>query len=221
VTCVYSTHATNLGPLSRPYQCTASEQPVRGLVAVDHVVGGHAAGKTSDDVKVLNVKSIKSDRIPVGFEKHFRNVEGVFAFSSDKTELLKADLAGFPKLRYLDISWNRIVNLPSDVFEDNLQLEWIDLSDNRLKLVGLDLLNYNTKLHYANFGNNRCIDELARDKTDIERTLKKNLVRNCQPFGESYTGTTFSPNRQIPSVTPSYEDVTTTTAKGFFKKFFG
>ncbi|KAG5668137.1 hypothetical protein PVAND_016089 [Polypedilum vanderplanki] len=234
VKCDFSIHHTNLGPLLHPYQCTASVEPSRAAVTVDNVVGGHQERKTDDDVILINIKSIKSSRIPPGFDIYFRNVEGIFAFSSDKTELLKEDLMNFPKLRYLDMSTNRLRNLPSDVFEDNLQMEWIDLSENRIKYVGLDILEPLKKLHYANFGSNICIDELARDKSDIERTLKKNLVRNCQPFGQEYTGTTYSPYKKVQkdlnqmkfatdasAVTTTTTPETTTAAKGFFQKIFG
>jgi hypothetical protein len=190
-------------------------------VSVDNVSGTHTASKSNDDVKVVNIQAIKCAQIPSGFEKFFKNLEGIFAFSSEKTILVKNDLKSFQNLKYLDISWNRIENLPSDVFEDNLQMEWIDLSDNRLKLIGLDILNPLKKLHYANFGSNRCIDSLARDKTDIERSLKKLLVLNCQPFNEEYTGTTPGIGGKTSIVTEPNVNVETTTKKGFFKNLFG
>ncbi|CAG9810103.1 unnamed protein product [Chironomus riparius] len=222
--CDYGTHVGTMGPLSRPYRCTIAEQPVRGDVVIDNVIGKHEAGKTNTDVAVANVKNIKSDRIPSGLAGFFPNVEGIFAFASLKTILLNEDLRSFPKLKYIDISQNRITSLPSDVFEDNPQMEWIDISDNRIKLVGLDILKNLKKLHYANFGTNYCIDELARDKTDIERTLKPRLVSMCQSHDVPYFGTTISPGGKI-RTTSSYvidaSEDTTTVKPGFWKKIFG
>lgn len=210
-----------MGPLSRPYLCTVAEQPVRGLVSIDNVIGKHEGSKSNDDVAVVSVKNINCDRLPSGLEKYFRNLQGIFAFSSQKKELLRDDLERFPKLKYLDISMNYIQKLPSDVFEGNPQIEWIDISDNRLKLVGLDVLNGLRKLHYANFQQNLCIDELANDRTDLERTLKKRLVLMCQPVGGQYTGTTESPDGRPRVTTPSSSEEDETTKKGFWKKIFG
>lgn len=218
--CQYSVHLTNFGPLSRPYLCTVSDQPVRGLVSVENVIGKHESGKTNDDVKVLSVKAIKCSKIPSGFEKYFKNLEGIFAYSSEKTILVNEDLAPFPKLKYLDISLNRITHLPTDVFEDNPLMEWIDISDNRLKLVGLDIFKPLKKLHFANFERNYCIDERARDKSEIERIFIKRLELKCQ-FGESYTGTTPSPDGRVKSTTPYDVEEEETTKKGFWKKIFG
>jgi hypothetical protein len=219
---------TNLGPLTRPYQCKASDQSVTGdQVSVDRVVGNHVEGKSDNDVKVVNIQSIKSKRIPAGFANSFGNVEGIFAFSSEKNVLLGEDLAPFSKLKYFDISFNWITHLPSDAFAGNPQLEWIDFSQNRLKLVGLNILDSLNSLHYANFGDNICINELGRDKTDIVRNIKRLLKRNCQPFDQVYTGTTPSSIRSYPNLYPSLPptpipDVTTTTTQaGFFKKIFG
>lgn len=223
--CQYSIHATNYGPLSRPYQCKASDQPVTGHVNVDSVNGAHQSVKTNDDVKVINVQSIKCARIPSGFENHFKNIEGIFAFSSEKTILLGDDLHLFPKLKYFDISFNRITHLPSDVFQYNPLMEWIDFSDNRIKLVGLNILDPLPNLHYANFATNICINELGRDKTDISRNIKRLLKLNCQPFDESYTGTTPS-NGAYSSLYPTLPgtalpDFTTTTEKSFWRKLIG
>lgn len=227
VNCQFVVHMTNLGPLQRPYQCKASDQPVTDHVSVDRVVGSHATGKSDNDVRVVNIQSIKSKRIPSGFENSFKNIEGIFAFSSEKTILLGEDLFPFSKLKYFDISFNRITHLPSDVFAGNPQLEWVDISENRLKLVGLNILDSLNSLHYANFADNICINELGRDKTDITRNIKRLLKLNCQPFGESYTGTTPSSIKSFPTLypalppTPIPEATTTTTQAGFFKKIFG
>lgn len=225
--CQYSVHTTNYGPLMRPYQCKAVNQPVTGLVNIESVSGNHESGKSNDDVKVLNIQAIKSAQIPSGFENSFKNLEGLFAFSSEKTILTSDDLKPFTKLKYFDISFNRLVNLPSDLFESNPQLEWIDFSDNRLKLIGLNILDSLTKLHYANFATNICINEHGNDKTDIERNIKRLLRRNCQPFEGPYYGTTpRSANKLYPTLPVTPVETTTqaveeTTKKGFFKKIFG
>lgn len=227
VNCQYGVHATNYGPLTRPYQCKASDQPVTGHVIVESVQGGHQSGKNNDDVRVVNIQSIKCARIPSDFYKHFKNIEGIFAFSSEKTILFGEDLKPFYKLKYLDISFNRITHLPSDAFEGNPLMEWIDFSDNKLKLVGLNILDPIPNLHYANFATNICINELGRDKTDISRNIQRLLKRNCQPFEDSYTGTTISTNKAYPTLyptlpsTPFPELTTTTTQKSFWSKLIG
>lgn len=211
----------------RPYQCKAVNQPVTGRVNVERVFGTHESNKNDDDVKILNIQAIKCSQIPSGFENSFRNLEGIFAFSSEKKILLAEDLRPFPKLKYFDISWNRIENLPSDLFAATPELEWIDFSDNRLKLIGLNLLDSLSKLHYANFATNICINELGRDKTDIERNIKRLLRLNCQPFDGNYYGTTET-NKLYPTLpstpyetTIETQNVEETTKKGFFKRIFG
>lgn len=227
VNCQFVVHLTNLGPLQRPYQCKASDQPVTDHINIDRVVGNHVAGKFDNDVSVINIQSIKSKRIPSGFANTFQHIEGIFAFSSEKVILQAEDLRPFPKLKYFDISWNRLTQLPSDLFDGNSQLEWIDFSENKFKLVGLNILDSLNNLHYANFGDNICINELGRDKTDINRNIKRLLKLNCQPFGESYTGTTPSSIKSYPTLYPTLpptpiSEITTTTKKpGFFEKIFG
>lgn len=87
------------------------------------------------------------------------------------TTLVKDDLSSFPKLRYVDFSMNRLVTLPSNLFEGNPEIEWIDFSDNRLQNIGVRLLDPLTKLNYADFQSNRCVDYRAWDKTNFKELM--------------------------------------------------
>lgn len=176
VSCDFSeARGTTHGPLKKPYQCKAKSLSVSGHQKVEKVSGGHERGKTNDDVKLINLKEISTERLPGDFQKHFKNLEGIFAFSMGLTKLVKEDLSSYPKLTYVDFSSNKIVTLPSNLFEGNLKLEWIDFSSNYLQQIGVKLLDPLTKLNYADFESNRCIDYRAWDKTNIERELKKEL----------------------------------------------
>lgn len=155
------------GPLKSPYQCRARDQQVQGYGSVDSVVGTHQAGKVDDDVKLINIKKIKCDRLPKNFNKYFPDLEGIFAFSTGMKTLVKDDLKVFPKLKYLDAGFNKIDTLPSNLFEGNPELEWIDFSDNWLRNIGVNLLTPLTKLNYADFQSNRCVDKRAWDKTNL------------------------------------------------------
>lgn len=127
---------------------------------------------------MISIKQIKCDRIPKNFQKYFKNLEGIFAFSTGIKTLVKADLDAFPKLKYLDVGFNNLATLPSNLFENNPNLEWIDFSDNKLRNIGVNLLNPLTKLNYADFQSNRCVDKKAQDKTNV-RELQLAL-RNVQ-----------------------------------------
>lgn len=163
------------GPLKSPYQCKAKSLTLSGHEKVEKVIGVQQAGKTNDDVKLIHIKEIKSERIPSEFQKHFKNLEGIFAVSMGLKTLVKDDLSSYPKLKYVDFSSNRLIKLPSNLFEGNLDLEWIDFSSNYLNQIGVKLLDSLTKLNYADFESNRCVDFRAWDKTNIERELKKEL----------------------------------------------
>lgn len=176
VNCDFSeAKGTTHGPLKKPYQCKAKSLTLSSQEKVDKVNGGHQRGKTNDDVKMINIKEISSDRMPLDFQKHFKNLEGIFAFSMGLTKLMKEDLNAYSKLKYVDFSSNKIVTLPSNLFDGNHDLEWIDFSSNYLQQIGVKLLDPLTKLNYADFESNRCIDFRAWDKTNIERELKKEL----------------------------------------------
>lgn len=165
----YVTSTETFGPLKKPYQCAAKDLNVLGQpqATVDKVSGAHAAGKTSNDTKLISIKKIKSDRIPKNIHKFFEQLEGIFAFSTGMKTLLKEDLDVFPKLRYLDAGFNQLTTLNSNTFEGNPDMEWIDFSDNKLNNIGVNLLTHLSKLDYADFQSNRCVDKKAQDKTNL------------------------------------------------------
>ena len=168
VTCeFYVTARETFGPLQKPYQCAAKDLNVAGHVTVDKIAGTHLTGKTHNDTKLISIKKIKCERLPKNFNKFFPDLEGIFAFSTGIKTLLKEDLEVFPKLRYLDMGFNKIDTLNSNLFENNPDLEWIDFSDNWLRRIGVNLLNSLTKLNYADFQSNRCVDKRAWDKNNL------------------------------------------------------
>lgn len=174
----YVTSKETFGPLQKPYQCAAKDLNLVGHATVDKAAGTHVAGKTSNDVKLISMKKIKCERLPKNFDKVFANIEGIFAFSTGIKTLVKADMEVFPKLKYLDMGFNKIDTLPSNTFENNPDLEWIDFSDNWLRNIGVNLLTPLSKLNYADFQSNRCVDKRAWDKTNL-RELSLAL-RNIQ-----------------------------------------
>lgn len=174
----YVTSTETFGPLKSPYQCKAKTQNVQGLGSVDDVIGAHKAGKTNADTKLISIKQIKCDRLPKNFNKYFTNLEGIFAFSTGIKTVEKEDLSPFTKLRYIDMAFNNLNTLPSNLFEGNPDLEWIDFSDNKLRNIGVNLLESIPKLNYADFQSNRCVDFRAWDKNNL-RELQLAL-RNIQ-----------------------------------------
>lgn len=168
VTCEFKATSTEtFGPLQKPYQCAAKDLNVVGHATVDKIAGNHLTGRSHNDTKLINIKKIKCERIPKNFDKFFPDLEGIFAFSTGMKTLLKEDLDVFPKLRYLDVGFNKIEQLNSNLFENNPELEWIDFSDNWLRRIGVNLMNPLTKLNYADFQSNRCVDKRAWDKNNL------------------------------------------------------
>lgn len=169
VTCeFYVTNRETFGPLNKPYQCKAKDlNTVGSFATVDKVSGTHVASKTADDVKLISIKAIKCDRLPRDFHKFFKNLEGIFAFSTGLKTVVKEDLESFTKLRYLDMAFNQLKTLASNLFEANPDLEWIDFSDNKLQSIGVNLLTPLTNLNYADFQSNFCVDKRAWDKNNI------------------------------------------------------
>lgn len=163
----YVTGRETFGPLKNPYQCAAKDQKVSGHGSVDKVLGTHVASKNDTDTKLISLKKIKTERLPKNFHKFFPNLEGIFAFSMGLKTVVKDDLKDFPKLRYLDMGFNRLDTLPSNLFDNNLELEWIDFSDNLLRNIGVKLLDTLPKLDFANFEGNRCVDRRAQNKNNL------------------------------------------------------
>lgn len=94
-------------------------------------------------------------------------------------ELIKEDLAQFPRLKELWLYDNNLRSLPGDLFEGNPDILFINFIDNKPTNVGVRILTPLKELNQAYFDMNTCINQRADTKSDIS-SLVAALEANCQ-----------------------------------------
>lgn len=144
-------------------------------------------GKYFNDFYGSNKKMIEFSSQIVKFipqlEKFFPNVEGLAIYNSKLQEVHQKDLAQLPKLKQLYLNYNELSSLPSDLFEQNLELLYIDFDGNRLKHIGKNLITHLNKLNEAWFSNNICIDKYASVQSKLSE-LSAAFIEKCSDFSQ-------------------------------------
>ena len=64
------------------------------------------------------------------------------------------------KLRYIDLSWNQIEELPNGIFIHNLEMEEIHLRHDKIKILGTEIFDDLKKLNLVDLRRNICLDKL-------------------------------------------------------------
>lgn len=139
---------------------------------IDSVDGSHDGNKTNDDVKGLNIFSIKKVKFfPKNVEKFFKNLIGIQIWSSQLDEIKQSDLKSWPLLKYLFLSQNNIKFLEKDLFRYNNELKTIWLSGNQISYIDPDVFDSLKNLQSLRIDGNKC-------KTSFERTTTKSIVQS-------------------------------------------
>ena len=87
------------------------------------------------------------------------------------------------KLRYLDLSDNKIVDLPKNIFSSLESLETLQLTDNQLTVIHSDSFGTLNRLEWINLNNNNvyAIDEKLIDNTNLSwLDMEKNNCSNVR-----------------------------------------
>ena len=82
------------------------------------------------------------------------------------------------KLKFINLGYNQIEELPNDLFKNNVNLEKIYLYGNKLKFIGSTLFDGLTKLNHVYLWNNVCINKEYTESTTITQ-MKKDIKAQC------------------------------------------
>jgi len=101
------------------------------------------------------------------------------------TEIHKEELAYYPHLKRLYLSFNELEVIESNLFINNPKLELIYIGVNKIHTVYPNVFDGLTNLVSLRFQNNSCYDGLV-DHNRIE-TVKfaQNIYKNCAPSSAS------------------------------------
>lgn len=125
------------------------------------------------------VDSPKLEFIPSGIEDFFPNLEEFVVSETGLAAVHVDDLKKFPKLKRLDLSYNQLTALTSNLFEFNKNLEEIDLRGNNLTYIGSDLYINLPNLKQMDLTDNACINALAENSIEL-RKLADKISDSCQ-----------------------------------------
>jgi Leucine-rich repeat (LRR) protein len=133
-------------------------------------------------VVALGIYNQTANFVAQNFGSVFPKLVRFSVYKSMLKEIHKKDLAQFPKLKDLQLSENEIEVLPSNLFEGNLGILSINLSFNRITNVGSDLLTPLKQLQKSDFNHNLCINQAADSPSTI-LAIAEYLKMNCAPPG--------------------------------------
>lgn len=130
----------------------------------DEIVGvsnKHLKQKSTTDVEQIKFKPFQNiETVPSGLEYFYPNLM-IFRIPYCNLERITSNDLRYPKLKYLQLSYNKLTSLDSDLFRNNPLLEFIGLDSNKLTNIGFYILEpmNHLKLIYAAY--NACIHETA------------------------------------------------------------
>lgn len=157
--------------------------PGGNLTHVLDITGNHTNGKTNADVKCFHLFSghLQFNRIPMGIERFFSNLNGIRWSEGNLTSLNANDLKPFPGLEEIRFSNNKLISLDADLLIHTPKLRWIFFENILLENAGYGVLDSMYNLTNAYFGGNPCINMNAVMPEAIQ-ILKQNLKDQCPPL---------------------------------------
>lgn len=123
--------------------------------------------------------------------KYAPNLTRLMILSSKLTRIDEWDLKGFDKLKMLDLDYNNIEELPSDLFTHTPNLEHISIAENNIKAIGEGILEPLRNLKTFDLSNNPSINVyyntlLLTNSIDAYVTLAglKEAIKRCKSVWE-------------------------------------
>lgn len=144
--------------------------------------GQHLPDRSNEDVRGIALANCKISGFPRELSTIFPNLDHV-AVNGGLRGISKEDLAGFDKLKFLDLQGCEIAQLPSDLFENSPNLEVVYFSHNKIATIGGALLDPLRSLKYIDMRGNVNINAVYDvDKTgELSLDEMKQLVSACRP----------------------------------------
>lgn len=185
---------SNFDAIGNLYVCYASIMCAENRATVIEVRGNHSGEKNNTDVKGFWMSVHNSlTTIPDGLEIFFANLEIFYWSNGSISTIDSSTFKPFPNLSIINLDYNKLVSLDSDLFQHTRKLRGIYFRKNLIENVGYGLLIGLTNLTTADFSLNSCINAFANTPEGIQE-IKLQMNNHCQPVTTTAISTTPEPN---------------------------
>lgn len=169
------------------YKCTVTSINITEPSKVASWKGKHLENKSNENVTWLSISNQNVKFVPENLLTTFLNTTQLTLQNCGLISVKRSDLAGLEKLTTLDLSRNKLVMLPDDLFRDMKNIENIHFNNNQIRFLSSMLLKpLEKKLLIADFKTNVKIDECFNKKTAGQDDLQKFMATidgSCSPPG--------------------------------------
>lgn len=150
--------------------------------SISNVTGAHKYDKNLQDVRAVYIKSKVVKYFPKNLQVYFKDLEVIGIWFGRIKQISQGDLEPFRKLKNLDLHYNDIEVLETDLFKSNKELIAIFIDHNRITVVQPEVFENLVNLNYLALQGNVCIDEgeSEGDRTAVLEIIKK-VSQQCHP----------------------------------------
>lgn len=150
----------------------------------------------SDVTKLKRIEIQDLVNFPAGIDTIFPNLLSLFLDNLGIKKVHERNLAGFPKLIQLDLSYNQIEVLERDLFKNNPNLIKINLNTNELKIIDANVFDNLKYLRDVMLTGNFCINLsiFNRDKFEL---VVESIAKNCRLKGRAREEVTVRINKKF------------------------
>lgn len=163
---------------------------------ITNVTGTHLAKYDNSNITQIHIFKHKFEYFPRGMNDFFENIIAIHAGMNGLAFLEKDDMRVFDKLRFLYLYNNVLQTLTSDVFEENLQLEYVSFYGNLLKQIGSNILTPLKSIKTAYFNKNICIDKQAVHNLREIAEIKLEIAQSCSNITDEDLMTVLKKNQE-------------------------
>ena len=146
------------------------------------VEGSHRADPIM--MTTIDARGKTISRIPLNFNTFLPNINRIF-FEKGLKEIHKEDLAQFPKLIWLYLSFNDIKVIEPDLLIHNPHLKLVFIGENKIHTVAPNVFDGLTELSYLGFDRNNCHDGHVENDRQGADELIRDIYKNCAPISET------------------------------------
>lgn len=162
------------------YTCNVKNLVLTEQSVLDFVSQNHLAGKSNNDVEVLQIHDQICDFLPRNVEKFFPNLRGLSILRTTLKTITRENLAPFPNLLFTYIAATKVEILDWDLYLSTPKVEFISFSESPVSSVGPSLLDSLKNLKEVHFSKCACIQKYVLTSAQIGE-MRRALAVSCPP----------------------------------------
>lgn len=108
---------------------------------IKSISGVHLNGKSNKDIKAVSIVNTIVEFFPKGFKRIFPHLIAIRINNCGFREITRDDFKGLKNLELIQLRFNSLTTLPSNLFSNMTNLRIIDFSVNELQFVSSKMLN--------------------------------------------------------------------------------